>query len=64
MFKAGLALLRTSRVFLIAQPPEVRERLDAIIALAGEVSQQATAEALFKFIDDELRFIDDELRRG
>ena len=54
-FRAGLALLRASQAFLIAQPPEVGERLDAIIARAGEVSQQATAEALFKFINDELR---------
>ena len=55
MSNVGRALLGASRVFLIAQPPEVGERLDAIIARAGEVSQQATAEALFKFIDDELR---------
>ena len=55
MSDAGRALLLASQVFLIAQPPEVGERLDAIIARAGEVSQQATAEALFKFIDDELR---------
>ena len=48
-------LLRASQAFLIAQPPEVGERLGAIIARAGEVSQQATAEALFKFIVDELR---------
>ena len=49
-------LLRASQAFLIAQPPEVGERLGAIIARAGEVSQQATAEAaLFKFIDDKLR---------
>ena len=54
-FRAGLALLRASQAFLIGQPPEVGERLDAIIARAGEVSQQATAEALFKFINDELR---------
>ena len=54
-FRAGLVLLRASQAFLIAQPPEVGERLDAIIARAGEVSQQATAEALFKFIVDELR---------
>ena len=40
---------------LIGQPPEVGERLGAIIARAGEVSQQATVEALFKFIDDEHR---------
>ena len=52
---AGHALLALSRVFLIAQPPEVGERLGAIIARAGEVSQQATAEALCKFIVDELR---------
>ena len=55
MSDAGRALLLASQVFLIAQPPEVGERLDAIIARAGEVSQQATAEAIFKFIDDELR---------
>ena len=56
MFRAGLVLLRASQAFLIAQPPEVGERLGAIIARAGEVSQQATAEAaLFKFIDDKLR---------
>ena len=55
MSNAGRALLVASQVFLIAQPPEVGERLDAIIARAGEVSQQATAEAIFKFIDDELR---------
>ena len=54
-FRAGLALLRASQAFLIGQPPEVGKRLDAIIARAGEVSQQATAEALFKFIVDELR---------
>ena len=52
---ALLALLALSRVFLIAQPPEVGERLGAIIARVGEVSQQATAEALCKFIVDELR---------
>ena len=55
MSDAGRALLGASQVFLIAQPPEVGERLDAIIARAGEVSQQATAEALVKFIDDQLR---------
>ena len=55
MSDAGRALLLASQVFLIAQPPEVGERLDAIIARAGEVSQQATAEALGKFIDDQLR---------
>ena len=56
MSNAGRALLVAGRVFfLIAQPPEVGERVDAIIARAGEVSQQATAEAIFKFIDDELR---------
>ena len=55
MSDAGRALLLASQVFLIAQPPEVGERLDAIIARAGEVSQQATAEALVKFIDDQLR---------
>ena len=55
MSDAGRALLVASQVFLIAQPPEVGERLDAIIARAGEVSQQATAEALVKFIDDQLR---------
>ena len=55
MSNAGRALLVVSRVFLIAQPPEVGERFDAIIAWAGEVSQQATAEAIFKFINDELR---------
>ena len=56
MSNAGRALLVAGRVFfLIAQPPEVGERVDAIIARAGEVSQQATAEAIFKFIDDQLR---------
>ena len=55
MSDAGRALLLASQVFLIAQPPEVGERVDAIIARAGEVSQQATAEAIFKFIDDQLR---------
>ena len=52
---ALLALLALSRMFLIAQPPEVGERLGASIARAGEVSQQATAEALCKFIVDERR---------
>ena len=55
MFRVGLVLLRVSQAFLIGQPPEVGERLGAIIARAGEVSQQATAEALCKFIVDELR---------
>ena len=55
-FRAGLALLRASQAFLIGQPPEVGEQLGAIIARAGEVSQQATAEAL--------KFIDDARRRG
>ena len=48
-------LLKVAQAFLIGQPPEVGERLGAIIARAGEVSQQATVEALFKFIDDEHR---------
>ena len=52
---ALLALLALSRVFLIAQPPEVGERLGAIIARAGEVSQQARVEAVCKFIVDERR---------
>ena len=55
MPNAGHALLMLSRVFLIAQPPEVGERLGASIARAGEVSQQATAEAVCKFIDDKFR---------
>ena len=54
-FRAVLVLLKVSQAFLIGQPPEVGERLGAIIARAGEVSQQATVEALFKFIDDEHR---------
>ena len=52
---ALLALLALSRVFLIAQPPEVGERLGASIARAGEARQQATAEAVCKFIDDKFR---------
>ena len=54
-FRAVLVLLKVSQAFLIAQPPEVGERLGAIISRAGEVSQQATVEALFKFIVDEHR---------
>ena len=34
-FRAVLVLLKVSQAFLIAQPPEVGERLGAIIARAG-----------------------------